>query len=560
MPQPNHHRCSAAIYLLLASIYLLYLPHAEFVLDDWYVLGRYQIAREAGAAEQLRVFELILQNRFHGQFRFQWISFSLGYLLWLLVGYSPKVVFLVSVLLHAACAIALRRALLGLGIGTQPAFLAGAVFLLLPTTHGPLFWSFNCMFFLWCTFWFLLYVRSLAASVEAGKLEGKAAVRQSLFLLLALFSGDPIFGLLVAAAPLVAWFLRSRVALRATLLAWGTIAAAAAIYALLINKAPMFRSGVGLRYDFTPARLWSNLAIVAWVYRKLTGLGTGSYYELRATAPALLAAAIAVMAVVAYLLWTRRAARVSAPPGLRVPVSGGRRTLLLAAGLWLAAYGPILFLRGHEFRYDYVPSPYLALALSTAVLAWPMARLPLAGALVAWLAAASVAHIQQSWAPQSGRLRAAAERLRSLQAVQPGDLIIVSATTPWIGTAPDFAFLAGWASTPFAEHVTGVHGVEAACDIVDDGGKLRVYHRNYMRDLEPDEPARTRVLLERRDGPLGERRLLAQEIHPGAYRLYPLKSYTGPAVSEQPFSREQLALAEGEIYFAKPFAHHAHAR
>jgi hypothetical protein len=45
-------------------------------------------------------------------------------------------------------------------------------------------------------------------------------------------------------------------------------------------------------------------------------------------------------------------------------------------------------------------------------------------------------------------------------------------------------------------------------------------------------------------------------MHDGAYRLYPLKGYAGPAFPPKDFTREQLALMENDIYFARPYAHH----
>ena len=108
--------------------------------------------------------------------------------------------------------------------------------------------------------------------------------------------------------------------------------------------------------------------------------------------------------------------------------------------------------------------------------------------------------------------------------------------------------------------MTGVRGLEAACEIVSEDGKLRVYHRNYMRDLMPDELPRTRVLMVDPKRRVAELRLLAQEAHPDAYRLYPLKGYAGPPPSSQAFTREQLALAESDIYFDRPFSHQKHER
>ncbi len=538
-----------ALYLLLAAIHLVYLPHAQFVLDDWPVLQRYQDAVAAGPAEALRVVKLLARNEFHGQFRFQWISFTIGYVLFLIVGYAPRMVYGFFLLLHAANAMALRAALQELGIRGSVAFLAGAVFVLLPSTHGPLYWSHNCSFFLWSTFWFLLYLRVAAKGLREERRDWKAAAQQSGLLSVALFSGDPNFGLLLAGAPLAAWYMgkppwRAGAGLRATLLAWATVGTAAAFYALVVNRAPMVTSGVGLRYEFTPTGFWNNLLVIALTYRKLSGLLPDSYYQLRFAPTAVAAAVISIAATVGYL-W-RRSERVTA--------AEAGRTLLLAAVLWGAAYGPIWFIRGHEFRYDYVPSPYLALGIAVVIMMLP-ARTLLAGVVTGWLALATVANMGQGWIPQSQALRRLAARVREMP-IERSDLIIVSNTTKWIGTAPHFVFLAGWASTPFAETVTGVRPLEAAREIVKDQGRLRVYHLNYMRDLKPGETARTRVLVVEKDGQLRARQLLAEEVHAGTYRLHPLKGYEGPPVGQEIYTREQLGLLEGRIYFARRFDSH----
>ncbi len=561
MPPGSHSRYAAIAYLLLASIYLLYLPQAQFLLDDWFVLGKYQAAREAGTAEQFRVFTAYLQNQFHDQFRFQWLSFSLGYVLWLLAGYSPGVMFTVFLISHTACAMLLRDVGERIGIGAGAAFLSGVVFLLLPTTHGALFWSFNCFYYVWSTFWFLLYLRSLAPALKAGKLERKQAVEQSFFLLLALFSGDPIFALLVAGAPLLAWFLRSKAGVRATLLAWGTVGVAATFYALLINKARMFEHGVGLRYDFSPANLWANLGAIAHTYARLTGLGADAFYRFR---PSVAGVAAGIGAAVAVLFVWRAGSREAPQAGQGAGCGPGgpphHKSILalwMAFALWVVAYGPILFLKGHELRYSYVPSPYLALAISIVVCGLPWARVP-AAVLTAWLAVATVADIEQCWIPQSRNLRAFGETLRSFRDVKAGDLFIVAGTPAWIGTAPDFALGSGGFSKPFAEHVTGTPDLRVGTDIVSESGRLRVFDPTYIRDMEPAEPHRTRALVMEADGRFTERHLLAQEVHPGAYRLYALKGYAGPPPPREPLSREQLMLLETEIYFAKPYSHAKH--
>jgi hypothetical protein len=202
---------------------------------------------------------------------------------------------------------------------------------------------------------------------------------------------------------------------------------------LVINQTPIRAQGVGMRLVFSPAIIRNNLVTIIDTYRRLSGVAEGSYYELRPSLWALAAAAVAAAAV-----WLGLA-------GMKWKRERSGRAYLFAAGLFVAAYGPIWVIRVHEFRYDYVPSPYAAAAVAMAVTALPVARLPAAALLAASLAVAVTANIEQCWIPQSRNTRAIGERLRGLGKFQPGDLVIVSGTTMWIGTAPHFTFLAGWA-------------------------------------------------------------------------------------------------------------------
>jgi len=119
----------APAYGAAACLYLLYLPHAEFLLDDWGVIARFEEARRGGAGGMLRVAGALVDNTFHRQFRFQWLSFSMGYALVLVFGRAPAVLFAALVLAHTACAVVWRQALEKLGVAPGAAFLSGLVFL-----------------------------------------------------------------------------------------------------------------------------------------------------------------------------------------------------------------------------------------------------------------------------------------------------------------------------------------------------------------------------------------------------------------------------------------------
>src|SRR5712692_7767724 len=94
-------RSVLACYLLLASIYLYYLPHAEFVLDDWIALQKFEQARARGLKAEMGLVVSMVDGRFRETFRTHWLSliFFLG--LYHIGGLSPAFYFSVGVLLQA---------------------------------------------------------------------------------------------------------------------------------------------------------------------------------------------------------------------------------------------------------------------------------------------------------------------------------------------------------------------------------------------------------------------------------------------------------------------------
>ena len=527
------------IYLLLASLYLVYAPDAAFVSDDWVFLRRFEDARAAGLSAQVEVVASLIRNELPGQFRFFWLSYLITYIVWLAVGSSAQALLVVTLVVHTGSAVALRQAFERLGISPAGAFLAGALFVLLPSTHGVVFSNLAGAHYLWGTFFAAMYLRSVASSFAARRLDHRALAAQAGWVLLMVFSADAAFGVVLFGAPVLAWFLRSRAGLRAALAAWATAAVAVAGYTLWINRAPI-GTAVGLRFEFSLTQVARNLAASLHGLSRTTGFVQDSFYHLQAT-PTALAAALAAAGLLWWLL--RRIPAEGSDPG---------RTFLLATALWLAARGPTLLLRTAEFRYEYLPTPFLALTLALLIGTAGRHRLTLTAALVAFTTLASVNDIEQSWVPQSRRLQALAAGLRQLRPVEPGDHIIVPDIPLWIGTAPHFAFQGSWASTAFCELTTGVRRLETAVDIVREGPVLRAIHFDTSRLLDPAALARTWVLAHDPGGNVRPRYLAAEAIGPDAFRLWPLRGYQGPPVPDRPVRGEQLALHEGRIYLIRP--------
>ncbi len=530
-------------YLLLASIYLLYLPHVQFVIDDWYMFPHFEQARAQGPRAEWKLAGFLAANGLWGTFRTHWLSLISVFGLYQVAGLHPRFYFLFGICLQAVAGYLLYRALARLALDRRVAFLAGALFVALPTARNPLFWFPSCGQYVLAAFWFLLYLGSVAGTVERGKVLPRAAVVQALTLMAALFSTDQSVGLVLFAALWLALLWRSRAGLASAALAWGVAAAAFGFYARFVNRAPLSGS-VADRFAFSGAQVRQHLRLIEEQYRNLLGAG-GGYYRVAAIGWGALAAAAAGAVIFWWLGREGGAER-----------AGSARALLFGAGLWAMAYGPAWFLQWGALRYDYLPSLGLAVALAAGCWAalgrWPRLARAAAASLVAYSAATAFAEIQQCWTPQSKNLESIQRQLRGLNDVRYHDVIAISGTPMEIGTAQHFAMLLPYCSTPFAETVTGVWGLVVGREIYCESGRLALQHTSFMRPLQPEEIRRTHVVACGADLNCNIRTLLACEVRPGAYELHPLKDYTGsPAIAPRLYSHEELRSLGEAVYVAR---------
>ena len=532
-------------YLLLASLYLLYLPHVDFVLDDWYLVQKFEQARAHGLAGEWRLAVDLVRNQVWGVARIEGVSYLIVYGLYLLVGPHPWFYFLLGLAFHTLAAFLLYLALDRLFF-QHLSFLAGALFLLLPTVHNPLFWFPNCAKYLFAAFWFLLYFYLLSDTLHSGRFTARAAACQAVALLLALFSTDQPFALLLFTAPWAALLWRRRAGYRAALLAWTVLLTGAFIHFRWINTARLTGS-IGAKFQFTPAQLVGNLRAIGTDYLRLAGL-RDSYYH-----PAALgAAAILPLAGGVLTFWCLR----REPPCPTPPTPLGR-ALLLGLGLWLAAYGPVLFLGWRELRYDYLPSIGLAIFLAALIGAllrpWPRNALPAAaGLLVAFSAATAVAEIRQCWIPMSRHVRSIETELRRLPHLAYHDNVVIAGTPMRLGTAPHFGMFNSYTSSPFVESVTGVWGLNAARDLLYDYGRLGLEHTDFFHEIHAGDLARTHLIACAPDLTCAPRTVLARHVGSGRYTLHPLKDYAGPALDPaRTYSIGDLAPLRAQIYIAR---------
>jgi hypothetical protein len=458
---------------LLASLYLLYLPDAQFVLDDWWLFQKFE--RAAAAPEMARA---ILENRLWGAFRTNGLSFLAVYGLWGLAGWRPAFYFVLGVALHGLVGYLLYRLARRLEYGEGTALAAGLLFVVLPTAHNPVFWFPSCAHYVFSAAWVLVYLNS-----AAGPWNRRAAAVQAGAVALAFLSGDQVFGLLAGSALWMALVLGRRELLRSAAVAWATVAVVALVYIGWVNQAPVGGT-VAAKFDFRAARLLENLR----------GMADG-YYQVSLAG-----------LVVAAAVWR-----------LRVESGPDWRALLLGAGFWGLGYGPTWFLRWRELRYDYLPSLGLALALA----ALCRKRL-IAAALIGWAAGTVVGEIQDCWRPMARHTQALIRELKKLENLRDHDIVAVAGAPDRIGTAPHFGMYISYSSTPFVESVTGVFGLFVGRAILWDSGRLGLEHVDYFREIQPEDLRRAHVVA--CDGL--EDCSIRTVLQRGDQR-YPLKNYRG---------------------------------
>jgi hypothetical protein len=543
-------------FILLAAVYFLYVRHADFVLDDWFQFLFYRQHQSSGIAGRLEVARVLLQNTLYHTFQLYWLSFLADSCLVWMVGYAPRLLFLLVIAEHLANVWLFYRLLLRLRLPPRLAYLAAAAFVLLPTSHGPLFWYLGTSFYVRPPIFLFLYLLSLIRSFERNTLPPRPAAWQALLVILILFSGGaPSFCLLLFAGLWMAacFFPRSnwKLAAKAAALNWAVTAISLAIYVPFINRIPPNHEQLAARYDFSLHFFLKTLDKAFNIHRRgLSGFGAHPYYRLLPESGQMLAAAL-VAAVVVIAASTLPAGS----PASRAPAAG--RAALFAAGMLILGYLPLAFLIGLTLRHYYTLSPYLAL-FSVALCFLPSFEksgfLPIAAAalLCAYSAACTAAEIQQCWVPMSRHLQAVKAGLRRLQNLEAGDLVVIPGFPLVTGTAPNFALISAPWDRCFAEVVTGVKGLQFWREIVVEKGRLRLFHRHMMRDTSIAELGRAHVLSGDPGGPYTARRYWAEETAPGQFRLHCLKD--SPCTAEAPAPGGSPA-DRSDIYFPKPFEH-----
>lgn len=497
---------TAAAILAPLSIYLLYLGDAQFVLDDWWLFQHF--ARAASRWEMARA---LVENTLWGSFRTNGLSFLAVYGLWGLAGMRAAWYFAAGLALHGLVGYLLYRVVDRLGLGRGTAVTAAALFVVLPTTHNPLFWFPSCAHYLISAAWLLVYLYS-----AAGEWTWRAGLLQAAAVTMAFLSGDQVFGLLAGSAVWIAVVLRRRQALRAAAVAWATMAVVGLLYAGWVNRAPVAGT-VAAKFDFRATRVIEVLREMAADWWRLAGVAD-EYYRVGW-------AALAAGVLVGVVVWPALGGRREAP----------RKGAALGLGLAALGWAPVLVLRWRELRYDYLPSLALALALAA------IAPRPVAAALVGWSAATAVAEIRQCWSPMARHTGVVVRALQRLENVRDHDIVVVAGTPARIGTAPHFGMYLSYSSTPFVETATGVFGLIVGRAIQWDSGRLGLEHADFFREVRPEELARAHVVACDALDACSPRTVLAREVEPARFELRALKNYRGPPLDPaRVYSRDEV--------------------
>ena len=549
---------TAAAYLFLISVYLIYWDHVEYFVDDWFLMRHFRQA--AGLRGVAGFAASAAENRVYQVFRMQWLSILYGFLVTSAGGYSAKFNFAALLLLHVVCAWLLCQALRRLALDRSLAFLAGALYLLKPTTHFGLVTYLTNPFFVFSTFWVLLLLWWFAGRASTPYWSTGALLFAAGCAIAGLFSGEQVFLLLWAILPLAVWcFPRRSPAGRVWPVigvVWAALTAALSVYLLLINRLPVRQTGTARRFEWGWSRFLSNLNQIGDEMRRLSGLTSDSLFRfsLNKTEDAL---ALAAAILVAALMWRWHTDRLAPSPASPVPLW---RVLLFGYVGAALAYGPVMWVAGGfpRFRYHYVPTPYLAVGAAGVIgifgrsrwTRWaPAAIGGLAAGLLVFNAAAD---LRQCWIPQSQEQRRLEAELRKLSDLAPGDTLVISGTPAQIGTAQHFSMHSPLSATPFAEWATGVTPLEVHLDLWDLHGRVITDPLHY-KVLSPEQLGRTHVLMRSSDGKFLHPAWLAAEAAPGQFRIIPLKGASLPEGAQQAvFSAEQLVRLPSPVYFAKP--------
>ncbi len=534
------------LYAGMSAVYLLYLPHALPVLDDWTGLGLFRHARAGGAATLLEYLHRQIDNTYHFQFRMNWAGILPAFVLSYLADFSAWPYNLFAWASHLLTALLLYRTVGLLTADERAAFLAGAIYSVFPPANNVLFWSMSTSFYhleaLGLAWWFYATWKRFA---ESGDYRWRWTDLARLGAVV--FLGEQIFPALLLLLPVTQYLFGRPQDHRPFWRFWtihaATMATLFGAFALLVNRMPLAASIRG-RVGGVPWSLWPILP------RLLASAGVPGLAEWRPEWRFDLPWLVALLLAAACFI-----------VGLRmVRGESGERSTYVRLLLWglagtLLTYLPVTIL-ALEWRYLYVPS-FFVVAGGTAVLSLLGARARTALALLAVTYGVSIAYqeMRQCWIPQSRIGAATIEALSTARPLETGSAVILSGGPSLLGPAPAFVTGASWAIRSAIEFATGVENVEGGRDLlVNPHGQFALFRHDSERPLDAADLHHLRVFVFDGAGHYQPKAVLAVPAGEGQFRLLALGAGT---VAVGLFTRSELEARPDfdQIYFPHPVPH-----
>ncbi|HYM12773.1 MAG TPA: hypothetical protein VEU62_18690 [Bryobacterales bacterium] len=531
------------IYACISAVYLLYLPHALPVLDDWTILQVFHQAR-AGGRPLLFLADLV-DNRWWGQFRIFWAGFVPVYLLSFAAGFAAWPYCLLAWAAHLLTAVLLCRIVSLLAGEAWSGFAAGSVYAVFAAANNTLFWPLGNYYFqaLALLAWFYFSWKKLSATPDH-----RYGWKDFALLIPAAFSGEQALPALVLLLPVTAWLFAEPEKRRSVLRFCGIHAAALAgllgFYVLCLNRMPLLRN---FQARYSGGGRWSP-----WPFalRLLASLGLNPRLAEWRPAWRLEPALVALLLLAAAAFFW----------GLRWcgPVQPLRRAKLFAWSVAASAltYVSVAFLPGIEWRYLYVPAAFLVAAGIAVLGCFPrQVRSLLVFLAVAYSLALSYFEIRQCWIRQSREAQAVLDAVAGARPIGPRDILIFAHAPHSMGPAPSFLLGASWALNDMLHHYTGAAEVQGARELlVNERGDLALYRRDSLAPFPRADVPRLRVFARDAAGRFLPKSFLALPAGGGRFQLVPLgpSSITVPA---GPVALDQLRALPivNDIYFAHPF-------
>ncbi len=539
---------------VVGTAYLIYLPHATPILDDWIYLSHFQQAWKGPASQQLDFVRHLMDNTWLAQFRIFWASVLPVFALSRLAGFAGWPYFLLAWIVHLLTAVLMAQTI-SIFSDRWTGFTAACLYAVFPAANNPRFWLVSTSFY---------YFQSLCLAAWLYRVTKRTLVDDDFrfrwpdlaLLLVALFSGEQILAALLLLPPLTFVLFGRRVNWRRFLVFWLLQAAISAAllgpYVIWINRMPLAR-GFENRFGSGSLDLWTAL-------RHLAGaLGfhpvfAGWRAEWRLD---LTLAALAVAAAIAFLAGARRS------NGLPLARTAAAKLLLWSFAGLVLAYLPVARLNSFEWRYLYVPSLFLAPAVAAA-LSWMPQLLRTSLALLTILYALSQSYFEtrQCWIPQSRIARGVVEAVTQAPPFAEHDVVIVSGAPIVRGVAADFITGASWSLQSMLEHYTRAGHIQGARDLaVNERGDLILHRRDSLVHFARSDLHHLRVFVRDAQDRFQPKPLLALPVTGDRFEIYPLRPFPAAALPAAPLTLDELKKRPDfdRIYFARRITSSMHS-